>query len=139
VQQVAALSTLVRPGLPLAELVLPSRLPGEVLLDKAFQRNPVDEVVEPSPVGDVADHQHPLPLLAQWHVVKKPADPRNGLPPALPARIGPVQVIAAARVVEGHGMGLKHQLNAHQPDPTGALSSKRSAQTGPRMDIIVVV
>jgi hypothetical protein len=49
------------------------------------------------------DDQDPLLVPAQWQVTEEAADARNGLPPAFPARVGPVQVLALAGVHLGHG------------------------------------
>jgi hypothetical protein len=86
----------------LADPVLPSFLPCELLLDEILQRDAADVVVQAPPGGDVTDEQDPLPVPAQRQVGEEAADARCGLPPAFPARIRPVQVLAPAGVQLGH-------------------------------------
>ena len=56
----------------------------------------------PPPGGDMTNDEDPLLVPAQWQITEKPADPRDGLPPAFPAWVGPVQVAAQAGVQLGH-------------------------------------
>src|SRR5215469_10720958 len=78
----------------LAEPVLPAFPPGETLLHEIFQRAAAEVMVQAPPGGDVADDQDPFLVPAQRQVTQEAADASDGLPPALPARIGPVQVLA---------------------------------------------
>ena len=59
----------------LVELVFPSFLPGEVLLDEVFQANAAAVVIQPPPGGDMPDDQHPLPLPAQRQVIDELTGP----------------------------------------------------------------
>src|SRR6266581_4936623 len=74
----------------LAHPVLPSFLPREVPGNEILQRDAADEVVQAPPSGDMTDDEDPLPVPAQWQVIKEPVEAHNGLPPAFPARIRPV-------------------------------------------------
>lgn len=73
------------------------------LLDEILQRDAADEVVQAPPGGDMTDEEYPLPVPAQPQVAEEPADAGYCLPPAFPARIWPVQVLAPASVLLGHG------------------------------------
>jgi len=74
----------------LVDPVLPAFLPGEVLLDELFQPDAAEEVVQAPPGGDVPDDQDPLLVPAERQVAEEAADAGDGLPPAFPARVGPV-------------------------------------------------
>src|ERR1700734_459706 len=85
----------------LADPVLPSLLPGEVRFSEILQRDTVDEVVQPPSRGDMPDNQDPLSIPAQRQVAEEPADARDGLPPAFPARIRRVEMLETASVQLG--------------------------------------
>ena len=55
----------------------------------------------------MADDKDPLPVPAQRQVAEEAADARNGLPPAFPARVGPVQVLALAACRSATGIPLR--------------------------------
>jgi hypothetical protein len=62
-----------------------------LLPGKLFKLDAADEVLQGPPGGDVADDKDLLAAPAQRQVVEEPADAGDGLPPAFPARVGPVQ------------------------------------------------
>lgn len=86
----------------LAELVFPSFLPDEILVDEVFQWHAADEVIQPPPSSNMTDDQHPLSLPAQRQIAKEAANARHGLPPAFSAWIGLVQMLAAGCLQLGH-------------------------------------
>jgi hypothetical protein len=49
----------------------------------------------------MADDKDALPCPAQWQVIKEAADAGDGLPPALPSRVRPVQMVTPAGVQFG--------------------------------------
>jgi hypothetical protein len=106
------------------EAVFPSFPPGEILLDEVFQPGTAEEVVQAPPGGDVADDQNPLPVPAQRQVGQEPANAGGGLPPAFPARIGPVQVLTPA----GVQLGRRHPIAL----PVVALAQPPIMQNGDR-------
>jgi hypothetical protein len=60
-------------------------------------------MVQAPPGGDMTDDEDPPPVPAQGQVTQEPADARNGLPPAFPVRVGPVEMLAPASVQFGGG------------------------------------